>query len=847
MIKAKFCIFTRESPKIKGFRGVMQLDSEVLRGLIKIQHSIYSQQFSLSELLNLICYHVMNLTKATGSVVEYIQNGQFECRATAGKCDSFKGLIFPAENSLSHSCVTEKIALICTNTEEDPRVNRKLCQKIGVSSMAVVPLLSQNRVVGVLKVVSDQENGFDKSTIEALTLISGFLATSLLKAEVEEERELTIAVVEEQLRFRDSVTALVPNNIYIYDIKHKNYVYVNDSFKEFLGYSIEQVKAMGDVFFQDIIHPDDLEFLSRHVRHYETAKKGEIFEFEIRSKNAAGNWRWMRVRESIFKRNELGETIQIIGVATDVTSLHDQNSELEKRIAVRTAQLNSLTEKIPSLVWQTDRSGNGIYVNQRWIDYTGKPLGADFGQMIHPEDHDPCMKMWEQALISKQDFQTEYRLRSKDGEFRWFFVRGVPTLDSNGEVIEWFGTCTDIHDKKMAFEAVHQAKVNEDAAKEASKLKSEFLANMSHEIRTPLNGVIGVTALLAQTQLVKKQKEYVDIIRSSGELLLTLLNDILDISKIEAGKLEFENVEFQIFDSIKNVKKTFSYMAEQKGLVLNCDLSSIATLRVSGDPGRLNQVLFNLVSNAIKFTDSGSINIYCQEVFRCGGKVRLRFEIKDTGIGIKKEAMDKMFKSFSQADASTQRRYGGTGLGLSICKNLVERMNGQIGVDSQENKGSNFWFEVDLLLGSDFVELKPEEKVSTQTQILKPARVLIAEDNSVNQLITKTMIENLGYEVDVVRNGKEAVLAVENQFYDLILMDCHMPGVDGYEATRQIRQSKKLKNPKARIIAITANAMVGDSERCFEAGMDDHLAKPISFDNLSNRLEYWLQHKNQAV
>jgi len=830
----------------------MQLDSEVLRGLIKIQNSIYSQQFTHSELLDLICYHAMSLTRATGSVIEYIQNGQIEYHSTAGACDLYRGIVFPAENSLSHICFTGKKAMLCTDAENDDRVNKEQCRRVGVVSMALVPLVSRNRIMGVLKVISDQKNGFDEKTVEALTLISGFLATSLLKAEVEEEREITIAVVEEQLRFRDSITALVPNNIYIYDIKNKNYIYVNDSFKEFLGLSMEQMDAMGEQFFKEIIHPDDHEFLAQHFHQYELPSKDEIIEFEIRSKHVSGHWRWMRIRESVFKKNEAGETMQIIGIATDVTSLHDQNAELERRIAIRTAQLNSLSEKIPNLVWHTDNLGNGIYVNQRWIEYTGKPLGSDFSKMIHPDDLESCMKTWGEALASKQDFQTEYRLRSKDGDYRWFFVRGVPTLGPNDEVTEWYGTCTDIHDKKMVLETIHQAKVNEDAAKEASKLKSEFLANMSHEIRTPLNGVIGVTGLLAQTQLDGKQKEYVDIIRSSGELLLTLLNDILDLSKIEAGKLEFETIDFPLRESIEDVKKALDYMAEKKGLKLRSDISDSLPRRVSGDPDRLKQILFNLVSNAIKFTERGVVSIVCHEVSRRAGRVRLRFEIKDTGIGIKKEAMDKMFKAFSQADASTQRRFGGTGLGLSICKNLVERMNGEIGVESQENKGSNFWFEIDLELEKE-AELNPKmaEPQAAQMILASPiktrsARILIAEDNSVNQLITTTMIENLGLEVDVVKNGFEALKAIENEYYDVILMDCHMPGVDGYEATRQIRRSPKSKNQKLRIIAMTANAMVGDADKCFAVGMDDHLAKPISFEDLTHRLEFWLQHKTEA-
>lgn len=824
----------------------MQLDSEVLKGLIKIQTSIYSEQHSQAELLSVICKSAMDLTGASGAVVEYIQNGMIEYRATAGACDHFQGLIFSAKDSLSILCVKENQGMLCTDVDSDPRVNRDLCRKIGVLSMAVVPLICNGRIMGVLKVISDQKEGFNRSTVEALTLISGFLATSIYKAEVEEEREVTYTLVEEQLRFRDSVTALVPNNIYIYDLVSKSYVYLNDGFYNFLGLSLEQIQKMGDEFFKKIIHPEDIAQLAFHLNQFKSAKLGDIIEFEIRAKNQSGDWRWMRVRESVFKTNEIGEVIQIIGVATDITSLQAQNSALENTVAMRTAQLNLLYEKIPNLIWHTDSQGNGIYVNQRWIDYTGMPLGSDFSKMIHPDDYENCMKVWGEALATKQDYQTEYRLKSKSGEYRWFFVRGVPTMGQNSDVTEWFGTCTDIHDKKTALESIHQAKVNEDAAKQASKLKTEFLANMSHEIRTPLNGVLGIASLLSQMPMSPKQKEYVEIIRSSGGMLLTLLNDILDISKIEAGKLEFESIEFPLVESIEEVRKTLSYLAESKGLNLSVELSPTIPLKLYGDPGRLKQILFNLVSNAIKFTENGFVRVICKEVSCQSGKSRIRFEIRDSGIGIKTEAMDKMFKSFSQADASTQRKFGGTGLGLSICKSLVERMNGEIGVVSQENIGSNFWFEVDLI--SDLTKFETSKLISIfQSQKPGSSRILIAEDNSVNQLITTAMIENLGFSVDVVKNGEEALNAVESRFYDLVLMDCHMPQIDGYEATRQIRKSPNVKNPNLKIIAMTANSVSQEAQKCKVAGMDDHMSKPLSIEDLSQRLEYWLQPKSETL
>lgn len=824
---------------------MQNLDSKVLQALIKIQNSIYSKQFSLAELLNLICYHAMTLTDANGAVVEFITDGIIEYRATAGSCDSFRGLKFPAPNSLSYLCLTEKKAMLCADTETDDRVNREQCRKIGVASMAVVPLLTDEKEIGVLKVISSNKNGFNDQSSKALTVISAFLATAIQQAEVAEEKQAALAFAEEQLRFRESITTLAPNNIYIFDLAIRSYVYTNNSFQEFLGQSLQEIQKKGKEFFRASIHPDDLQTLNSYLGQFEKGNQAQSVEYEMRAKNAQGLWRWLRVRESVFKKDDQGKISQIIGIATDITSLRDQNIELENRVAMRNTQLNSLTEKIPQLVWQTDANGKGIYVNSKWIEYTGKPLGADFNQMIHPDDLEECMKMWGEALATKQDYKMEYRLQSKAGDYRWFLVRGVPTLGTSKEVVEWFGTCTDIHDQKTAQEAIQKAHVNEQAAQEASKLKSEFLANMSHEIRTPLNGVIGVTGLLTQTALDGKQREYVDIIRSSGQLLLTLINDILDFSKIEAGKLEFEQIDFSLVDAIQDVKKTLSFLAFKKGLRLQTDFAADLPAWVSGDPGRLKQVLFNLVNNAIKFTAEGTVTVKCTTVGQTNSHSRLRVEVQDTGIGISKEARAKMFRAFSQADASTHRKFGGTGLGLSICKNLVERMNGDIGVESEENQGSTFWFEVDLGLVTDPKQVTALEV--NQTSAPKSSghlRILIAEDNSVNQLITSTMLENLGFESVIAENGVEVLKQLEENHFDLILMDCHMPEMDGYEATRRLRSHRDPRISGIKIIAMTANAMAGDAEKCLAAGMDDYLSKPVSIDDLSNRLEYWLNLQN---
>jgi PAS domain S-box-containing protein len=693
-------------------------------------------------------------------------------------------------------------------------------------------------------------------------------------------------------------------------------------------------------------------------------------------------WIWESLRLTsgmAFNQAEqqlLHETIER-EVAEHIDALHQENikyKHIQAHLQQSEAKFRSLGESSPDGIFLADTAGQWIYCNSRWLSISGlgfdESLREGWTRAIHEEDKPRVLEQWSRCLVEHKEFSQEFRLASPDGQTRWVSCRTAPIRYETGDNEKsggYAGTVQDVSQYKAAEAELRRAKTEAEGAVRA---KGEFLAKMSHEIRTPMNGVIGMTNLLMDTEMTSQQREYAETIRRSAESLLILINDVLDFSKGESKRLIFETIDFNLQETIEGALELLAETAQAKNIELAGFVLADVPIHLRGDPGRLRQVFVNLVSNAVKFTECGEVIVSVANMAETATYVDLRFEVRDTGIGIPPEIQPRLFQVFSQADSSTTRKYGGTGLGLAISKQLIEMMGGQIGFTSVANQGSTFWFTARLekqqtaakapveqselgnlhvLIVDDndtnrriledqmqvwgihaacaagaqealeklqdssqsrfdvvlldmhmpgmngitlakVIKADPKlartrliiltslgqlmddeqlEKTGIAACLVKPVkqarlyecltglrspphkpgpavaasalprnlRVLLAEDNLINQKVAVAQLRKLGFTAEVASNGLEAVEAARRTRFDVILMDCQMPEMDGYEASQRIRLQEKTDGGKpAYIIAMTANAMQGDREKCLQASMNDYLSKPVKDSELRGAL-----------
>jgi len=812
-----------------------------------------------------------------------------------------------------------------------------------------VPIKLGKKIIGVLALHLDFRHVIKTHEENFLKIVANTLAGILERKRVEKELRALSRAVEQS-----------PNAVIITDTDG-SIEYVNPRFTTLTGYSSDEVIGKNPRFLKSGQMPKE-----QYKKLWETISSGAEWhgEFHNVKKNGVLYWEFASITPI---RNSEDQITHYLSIKEDITERKKSDEDLK--------ELALFAEMNPAPVVRLARNGNILFINsatsiifenkdligKSWLNVCPGIKRSRFKKILNDSD-----TLQHESIIGDRNFLFTYK---GNPESDYIYVYGADiTLQKHVEA---------------------ELKRARDIAVESARLKSEFLANMSHEIRTPMNGVLGMTDLLLSTQTTLEQREYIETINSSGKLLLSIINDILDLSKIEAGKLQLETTNFNLRTMIEDVVELHAGQVYGKGLKFNCLLPNDLITSVKGDPTRLQQVLSNLINNAIKFTHQGLIMVFVELIDETERTINLRFKVKDTGIGIEYNGKQRLFQYFSQLDGSTTRKYGGTGLGLAISKQLVEIMGGEIGVDSEPEVGSTFWFNVELekqtegaaalppidpsisklrilmvdekqtsinvlkriltkwdisyhtasdchsasnmmhnaaengeafdviivdlstqclgvetMLNSINVDpvmsnvkiiiLTPPGRRLADKDSLKPGmhyylhkpirqsrlyncllefsrnpdnalvykqssknillprkdeRILIVEDDMVNQRVTSKMLDILGYNHSLAANGLEAMEAISRNTYNLIFMDCQMPEMDGFEVTRRIRKLEKTSKEKRHIpiIALTANAMQGDQERCHRAGMDDYLSKPLKQTDLENILNRWFAKNNNKT
>ena len=678
-----------------------------------------------------------------------------------------------------------------------------------------------------------------KSQAEALALAEAVRSraeTADLREALEraETAEAANRRMVERIRMANDAGGL---SVWEWDIKQDiTRIDENSPFLERLGAPRE---FKGTDYTSKYVHPDDREGWEAHFRQV-LASQDQVFSYRYRALFVDGTVGWIQCHARVV-RNAKGHPISVLGIDWDAT-----DEELAKQeIARQSADLREAQERFQRAVSGTQdalfefnlRTGETWY-SPRFREMLGYEATRDAdGQIetfIHPDDGAIVGKAMGDHLTFGLPYDVEYRLRKRDGEWLWIRSRASAERDTEDRPLWLAGSIRDITDERAGREAMVLAK---QEAEEASSAKSTFLATMSHEIRTPMNGIIGMTGLLLETGLDRAQREYAETIRASADSLLTILNDILDFSKIEANKLDIEHLDLDLRANVDDVGSIMAFQAAAKSLELVVNVRPEVPERVFGDPQRIRQCLLNLVGNAIKFTPSGEVVLEVCCVGRQDGRALVHFEVRDTGIGIPQESLDRLFQPFIQADSSTTRRFGGTGLGLSIVRKLVEMMGGQVGAHSEPGKGSTFWFTLPL---------EPAEIGGMEPPcdpVADGRRVLLVDDSATNRQVLANQLKHAGYQVETASSAKSALTILRDpgpQPFDAVVLDFQMPDMDGAMLGEQIVRAPDIA--PTRLMLLTSLDRSGDMQRFAQIGFSAYLTKPVRTRELLACLNRALSH-----
>ena len=731
---------------------------------------------------------------------------------------------------------------------------REHFESTGVQSALDVPLVWQDKVVGFMSFLGAKPRRWNEGDLQLMTLASQMvgsviqrqrLARELETAQTDLERRVELrtaelAYSEEKTRRSEMRLRSVTENLPAAVVQTRSEDGVVGRF-EYVSKGVEAIFGVdADTVMNDpgslwgSIHKEDKEWLIQRIVVAVSREEASVNEYRVQDKDGTTRW----VRSAFSPTPQDNGSILWTGYSMDITDrriAEEKNRETELK-------LRNVTDNIPGAVYQSrtrpDGSKQFEFISRGIEDIFGidaDTAKADYQRVvacIREDDLAGLNGRLNDAIENHRPYEAEYRIATADGSEKWVRSSAVPLRQENGDTL-WFGCWSNVTAQKRLERDLQKAR---EVAEEAAAARSAFLANMSHEVRTPMNGVMGMLELLLDTSLTAEQRDSIEVARSSAESLLVILNDILDLSKIEAGQLEMETIPFHVGKEINSAVRVLSANAVKRGNSLKLDLQLGRHQLVVGDPGRLRQVITNLVSNAVKFTEGGDIVVSVEADTVVDGVLSTRFAVRDTGIGIPEDRQQAIFEEFTQADASVTRVHGGTGLGLSICTNLVSRMGGELRLNSREGEGSEFWFVLPLPLahvdqdraGSEGSVGQPQPSElsgDTSQPEATSLSILLAEDNMVNQRIAAAMLSKRGHRVDLASNGQIAVDKVRAQRYDIILMDIQMPEMDGLSATRAIRDMEGRRD--IPIVALTAHAFAEERERCEDAGMDGFLGKPF--------------------
>ncbi|HEY8036084.1 MAG TPA: PAS domain S-box protein [Methylobacter sp.] len=667
---------------------------------------------------------------------------------------------------------------------------------------------------------------------------------NILKDEVSSKEALLNELSASEQRFR-SITDSSPVMLWLAD-KSGRCHFFNNAWLAFTGRSLDEEKAAN---WEQLVHPDDQ---AKCINAYQQAmQERQVVHVEYRLKNKLGEYHWL-LDSCCPQFNNNNEITGFIGGAVDITDrkqleldlnkAHQETLALATRLQESDERFRLMADHAPVLIWVADEFGKFIYFNKPWLKFTGRTLEQELGDQwlenVHADDRETCMQQYMSAFKQKQPFRIVYRLKNVSGEFRWFFDSGVPRYTKGGDFSGYIGSCMDITEMKQMEVELEAAR---DKALRLSEAKSMFLANMSHEIRTPMNAIIGMGDLLAETGLTVEQTEYLRIFQRAAESLLNLINDILDLSKIEAGHLSLIKEDFCWHQLLESAVDMFALQAHQKyiELILQVD-PDLYNYFCIGDPGRIRQIFVNIIGNALKFTEQGEIKIVVTKYRSLENYIHVA--VQDTGIGILAEKQADIFGNFSQVDNSLTRSHSGTGLGLAICKQLVELMGGEIWIESNVGIGSTFHFTL-CLPPSDLKKLSPlllvNDDVVLANDCFEGKHILVVDDNSTNCLILNQILQSKKAQVTDVTSSMRALAELRRthelgKAYDLAIIDCRMPEIDGFELAERIRATDYLVN--LPVVMLTSDGRIHHQSLAKTYNFAAYLTKPVKKGELLNVL-----------